>query len=159
MLWTLSHAILLPGMMQVVQYAFRDDSGRADQFVIFTIPTVIGLLQTIFLRRHVRHVWLWLPLTLIGLVLAFILGLGWMFMFTMGFGFGLAQWPLLYFSRLRSTGLWILCSGFGWIGGAVADSWLAPVIFGNATDKVRSAFMFVGASLNWVGKSRGDFEI
>jgi len=142
-LWVLSHAIVLPGMMQVVQFAFRADSGRADTFVIFTIPATIGLLQTIFLCRRVRHVWLWLPLTFIGLFLAFILGLGWLFVLAMGFGFGLAQWPLLYFSRLRLAGLWILCSGFGWISGAVADSWLAPVMFGNATDNARYAFKFV----------------
>jgi hypothetical protein len=141
-LWVLSHALVLPGMMQLVEFAFRADARRADTFVIFTIPTVIGLVQTMFLRRRVRHLWLWLPLTIAGLFLAFVLGLGWLFMLAMGFGFGFAQWPLLYVSRFRLPGLWIVCSGLGWISGAVADTWLAPILFGNSADHARYAFQF-----------------
>jgi hypothetical protein len=94
-------------------------SGTAagENLAFFALPVGFGLVQLLFLRRQIRHAWLWPVLTVVGFYLAMILGLGWFWIPAIGLGFGVAQLPLLLRRGFRFAPLWTVCSGLGWVTG------------------------------------------
>ncbi len=127
--WTAAHGLMFWILGAVTWLVFQQHPrvGQAWGILLhYLLPAAIGLLQAVFLRKWVRHCWIWFPATLLGVPFCLLLNDGWGVLPTMGFGFGVTQAVLLRPRGPLICTFWIMASGIGWFLPWVGTTLLSP---------------------------------
>lgn len=127
--WSAAHGLMFSALAALTWLFFQQHQrvGLAWGILLhYLLPGAIGLLQTLFLRRYVRHFWLWFPGTLFGVPLCLLLNEGWGVLPNIGFGFGVAQAVLLRPRGIFVSLTWIVVSGVSWFLPWVAVPFFNP---------------------------------
>lgn len=127
--WTAAHGLMFGTLALLTSLLFQQHPrvGRVWGILLhYVLPGATGLLQTVFLRKTVRHCWMWFPATLLGVPFCLNLNDGWGVLPAIGFGLGVAQAVLLRPRGILVSIYWIVFSGVGWFLPWVAIPLLNP---------------------------------
>ena len=132
--WSAAHGFLFWLLASATWIAFQQHPrvGKAWGVLLhYVLPGAVGLLQSAFLLKRVRHVWLWLPATLLGVPISLDFIDGWGVLPVIGFGMGASQAVLLRSRGPLLYACWTLVSGAGWLLPWVATTLVSPLHSGS----------------------------